>query len=182
MTKKLLWGLTLLALIGSAVTAEEISDNPVTINADTQPIIKIDTSEIIQINAKYAEPARETWAPYRKFSQTEISKTNSDTVKNYLTRESSFYSVGQSSPALLSTASLRGISSARLLVMFDDLPLNNGYTGGANLSVIPPEFLGEVEILKTGGSSIYGADALGGVISLRSRTSQNPNKIGRAHV
>jgi outer membrane receptor protein involved in Fe transport len=173
LNKKLLWGLMLLTLFCSSVMAEEIVTENIT--NDVVPVIKIDTSEVIQINAKYAEPARETWAPYRKFSQTEIQKTNSDTVKNYLTRESSFYSVGQSSPALLSTASLRGISSARLLVMFDDLPLNNGYTGGANLSVIPPEFLGEVEILKTGGSSIYGADALGGVISLRSRTSQNLN-------
>jgi iron complex outermembrane receptor protein len=62
---------------------------------------------------------------------------------------------------------LRGLGAQRTLVLLDGQRLANESTsaGFINLSVIPYSSLERVEVLTDGASSLYGSDAIGGVVN-----------------
>ncbi len=70
----------------------------------------------------------------------------------------------------INTVGLRGLGSERTLVLVNGRrpgPAGvRGKVGAVDLNTIPLTVLDRVEILKDGGSSIYGSDAIGGVINL----------------
>ncbi len=71
-----------------------------------------------------------------------------------------------------SVVSLRGLSTAqqgRTLVLLDGVPVNTSATGGVNWNRIPIEMVERIEVFKGPGSSIYGGDAVGGVINIITR-------------
>ncbi|MGQ4659107.1 TonB-dependent receptor domain-containing protein [Lysobacter sp. F6437] len=73
------------------------------------------------------------------------------------------------------TLSLRGLGANRTLVLLDGQrpgPAGTrGQVGAFDLSVIPSSILQRVEIVKDGSSSIYGSDAVAGVVNLITRKS-----------
>jgi outer membrane receptor protein involved in Fe transport len=73
------------------------------------------------------------------------------------------------------TVSLRGMGSeaGRTLVLVDGVPVNKTDGGSVNWNAINPGDIQQVEIVKGPGSSIYGGNAMGGVINLISPTPQN---------
>ena len=64
------------------------------------------------------------------------------------------------------TLSIRGSTSAQVLVLVDGVRMNNSQSGGVDLSLIPLDNIERIEIVRGGNSSIYGADAVGGVINI----------------
>ncbi|MEO5813091.1 MAG: TonB-dependent receptor [Rhodanobacter sp.] len=71
----------------------------------------------------------------------------------------------------IQTIDLRGLGANRTLVLLDSQrpgPAGTqGQTGsGFDLNVIPEVILGRIEIVKDGSSSIYGSDAISGVVNL----------------
>ncbi|MGE3841669.1 MAG: TonB-dependent receptor [Vicinamibacterales bacterium] len=66
--------------------------------------------------------------------------------------------------------SLRGFSgSSRTLVLLDGQPLNDAYSNGVNWTGLPAGEIESVEVARGPFSSLYGGNALGGVISIRTR-------------
>ncbi|MGY1425021.1 TonB-dependent receptor plug domain-containing protein [Lysobacter sp. A289] len=73
------------------------------------------------------------------------------------------------------TLSLRGLGANRTLVLLDGQrpgPAGTrGQVGAFDLNVIPSSILQRVEIVKDGASSIYGSDAVAGVVNMITRKS-----------
>jgi len=67
------------------------------------------------------------------------------------------------------TLSLRGLGANRTLVMLDGRRLSPTGVGGGvsspNISILPSSIISSVEILKDGASSVYGSDAVAGVVN-----------------
>jgi outer membrane receptor protein involved in Fe transport len=73
--------------------------------------------------------------------------------------------------------SLNGLGasgSSRALVLQDGVPLNDAFGGWIYWSQIPQQELSSVEVVRGGVSSLYGSNALGGVVQFLSRPVQNP--------
>jgi len=68
---------------------------------------------------------------------------------------------------------LRGFAGrggqVRTLILLDDQPINNSFNGSVNWSMFSPHDLQRVEIARGPFSSLYGGNAMGGVINLISR-------------
>ncbi|GAB4518363.1 MAG: TonB-dependent receptor [Amphiplicatus sp.] len=68
------------------------------------------------------------------------------------------------------TVSLRGLGAERTLVLLNGRRAGPAGTRGAvnafDLNVLPQSVIGSVEILKDGASSVYGSDAVAGVVNL----------------
>ncbi len=75
--------------------------------------------------------------------------------------------------AALQTASINGLGAAHTLVLFDGVRLNSFQNSELDLSLIPKEVLGQIEVLSNGAGSLYGSGAVGGVINIIP-----PNGIG----
>jgi iron complex outermembrane receptor protein len=71
------------------------------------------------------------------------------------------------------TISLRGLGPDRTLVLLNGRRLNpsgvSGTVAAVDLNVIPDALVDRYEILKDGASSIYGSDAIGGVVNIITR-------------
>jgi iron complex outermembrane recepter protein len=67
---------------------------------------------------------------------------------------------------------LRGLGSSRTLVLIDGHRMaagGNGANASVDLNVIPRAVVDRVEILRDGGSAIYGSGAVGGVVNIITR-------------
>jgi vitamin B12 transporter len=64
---------------------------------------------------------------------------------------------------------LRGTDSNHVLVLVDGVRINPGTIGSAAIQNIAPELVERVEIVKGPRSTLYGSDALGGVINVITR-------------
>lgn len=79
------------------------------------------------------------------------------------------------------TISLRGLGAERTLVLLNGRRAGPAGTRGAvssfDLNVIPQQIMQRVDILKDGASSIYGSDAVAGVVNLITKTDTNGLEI-----
>lgn len=84
----------------------------------------------------------------------------------------------------INSISLRGLGAQRSLVLLNGNrpgPAGTrGQVGSFDLNVIPDSMIQRVEILKDGASSIYGSDAVAGVVNIITRTSIDRPEINVA--
>ncbi|MCZ6881180.1 MAG: TonB-dependent receptor plug domain-containing protein, partial [Gammaproteobacteria bacterium] len=64
---------------------------------------------------------------------------------------------------------VRGTDSNHVLVMIDGIKINPGTIGGAAIQNIRPQMIQRIEIVKGPRTSLYGSDAIGGVINVITR-------------
>jgi iron complex outermembrane recepter protein len=68
------------------------------------------------------------------------------------------------------TISLRGLGPNRTLVLVNGRRVTPANTGGtADLNMIPVSLIGRVEVLRDGASTVYGSDAIAGVVNIITR-------------
>lgn len=75
---------------------------------------------------------------------------------------------------LVSLRGLSGDEQGRTLVLVDGVPINKGDTGGVNWSRLIADDIERIEIFHGPGSSIYGNNAMGGVINIITRKPTTP--------
>jgi len=118
-------------------------------------------------------------APVEVITKADIAATGATTVNELMKSIASMdiFDQGElasNSPAGSGTANLqmRGLDSSGVLVLLNGrrLPVNalydgSGASGAVDINMIPLTAIERVEILKDGGSAIYGADAVAGVVN-----------------
>ncbi|MBN1158948.1 MAG: TonB-dependent receptor [Bacteroidales bacterium] len=75
---------------------------------------------------------------------------------------------------------LRGLSGdeqSRTLVLMNGVPINTSDEGGVNWNRINPNDIDRIEVFKGPGSSLYGNNAMGGVINLITKKPLAPQEI-----
>jgi iron complex outermembrane receptor protein len=122
----------------------------------------------------------ETALPVQVMKREEIERTGATTAEDLFRQISAASSAGNTTVAqgtgnqtgAISTISLRGLGSARTLVLINgqrSAVYGGGSAGAAGSSVdisqIPVAAIERVEILKDGASAIYGSDAIAGVVN-----------------
>ncbi len=71
--------------------------------------------------------------------------------------------------------SIRGATYGQTLVLLNGMRANDVQTGHFNLDLpIPMEMITDAEVLKGSGSTLYGSDAIGGVVNVRTEPSADP--------
>ena len=70
-------------------------------------------------------------------------------------------------PSGLASVTIRGASSSQALVLLDGQRLTDPALGQVDLSLLPAALLESVEVLSGPASGLYGSDAVGGVVGLR---------------
>lgn len=118
----------------------------------------------------------ETALPVTVITRDEIARTGVTSTEALLQTISAVSSIGGvanatgagSSTNGIASISLRGLGDARTLVLVNGRRLSPAAAGGGasvNVNNIPLAAIERVEVLKDGASSIYGSDALAGVVN-----------------
>lgn len=102
-----------------------------------------------------------------------VAQATGQTVGELLQREHGVEINSYGGPQTPASIFLRGANSAHTLVLLDGMRLNTSTGGIASLNALPLSSIGQIEILRGPASSLFGADAIGGVINLISQPAAN---------
>lgn len=109
-------------------------------------------------------------------TRDEIEASGASDLTSILTRKAGVNVVKSGGRAGDSKLFLRGANEDQILVLLNGVRLGSASTGEFNLSRIPPELVERIEIIKGPQAALYGPDAVGGVISVFTRT-QGDNQV-----
>lgn len=126
--------------------------------------IVITGSRIPQPNLTSASPITVLSSQEIKLQGTSRTEDLINSLPQSFAAQGSNISNGSSGTA---TVNLRGLGSGRSLVLVNGRRLQPGDTGNpvADLNFIPTQLIKRVDVLTGGASSVYGADAVGGVVN-----------------
>ena len=98
-----------------------------------------------------------------------IRRSGAQSLAELLQRQPGVEIVQNGGPGASSGVFLRGANTAQTLVLVDGLRVSSSTAGATALEAIPLEQIERIEILRGPSSSLYGADAIGGVIQVFTR-------------
>ncbi len=125
--------------------------------------------ETIVVTASLAEEG-ETALPATVdvIDRQEIEARQSTAVLDLLATLPSMSVVRSGSPGQVTSLFTRGTESNHTLALWNGIELNDPYFGGFNWAFIPTEGVARIEVARGPFSSLYGGDALGGVVQILS--------------
>lgn len=96
----------------------------------------------------------------------EIERTGIRDISSVLATVPGLYLRDYGGMGGIKTISIRGTSSAQVLVMIDGIKANNAQNSVFDFSRMPLELIDVIEIIKGGASGIFGGSAIGGTVNL----------------
>jgi len=106
--------------------------------------------------------------PISVITKEEIMNTPDRTIPEVIQRAAGVLITNNGPIGSLTTANIRGSEAGQVLVMIDGRRINDAQNGQFDLSSLPlsKEEIERIEVLRGGASALYGADAMGGVINI----------------
>ncbi len=173
-----------LALLGAMSAAAVLGNAQVAPPPSSDEAVQLEAFTVTGSNVKRLES--EKALPVTQFSVEEIDLRDASQTSDLLTALPQITGVPGNETATLgatargdnATVSLRGIPSSNTLILLNGRrlpphPISQGEAGvptlSTNVNVLPNRGLDRVEVLRDGASSIYGTDAVAGVINTITR-------------
>ena len=148
-------GLAQLALLNSNALAQQ------------RPVADLD--EVVVTASRSPKKISEIGKVVRVISAETLANSQGRTLPEILNNIAGITIGGNgSNPADVKAVYMRGASAANTLILIDGIPVNDAseISGEYNISAIPIDIIERVEILKGGNSTLYGSDAVAGVINI----------------
>ncbi|WP_417559025.1 TonB-dependent receptor plug domain-containing protein [Mesoflavibacter zeaxanthinifaciens] len=112
-------------------------------------------------------------------SNKEIKKTGITRLKNILEEQTGIVFVTDASG--FEGIQMQGLNSAYTLIMIDGVPIIGRSSGTLDLKRLTVNNIKQIEIVKGPSSSLYGSDAIGGVINIITDTANRDVSKGNIH-
>ncbi|HEX7327469.1 MAG TPA: TonB-dependent receptor [Casimicrobiaceae bacterium] len=119
--------------------------------------------------ARSAESLDDLVADVTVIDRDAIAAAGVDSLTELLQGEPGVEVVQNGGPGAASGVFLRGANAAQTLILVDGMRLSSSSNGATALEAIPLDQIERIEILRGPASSLYGADAIGGVIQIFTR-------------
>ncbi|GGA93754.1 TonB-dependent receptor plug domain-containing protein [Mucilaginibacter rubeus] len=114
-------------------------------------------------------------------SADEINKSQGKSLPQLLNTVAGItFSGANNAPGISTSVFLRGASSGNTLILVDGFPVNNasGIDGSYDLNAFSLDLIDHIEILKGSGSTLYGSDAVAGVINIITKKAKQQGLTG----
>ena len=148
-----------------AATSENIS-----INDSSLPQVELD--EIVVTATRTPTKTSNVIAQTRVIDKEELQRYQGQTVLDVLKRQPGIAFKQNGGLGASPNFYMRGYDSKQVLVLIDGIRYSSVSAGGAALNLLPADQIDRIEVLYgASGSSIYGADAMGGVIQVFTKGS-----------
>lgn len=137
--------------------------------AHGQPLPQAVLEPIVVTAARSPQRLLDLVADVTVIDADEIARSGTQGLVALLSRQPGVEIVQNGGPGATSGVFLRGANAAQTLVLIDGMRVASASSGATALEAIPIEQIDHIEILRGPASSLYGADAIGGVIQVFTR-------------
>lgn len=148
------------------------------------PVVAQDNAPpaIIVTATRSPESLDEVLAPVIVITREDLDRSLASDVGEVLRFHAGVDVVRSGGPGQSTSVFIRGAESNHTLVLVDGIRINPGTIGSAGLQNIAPELIERIEVVKGPRSSLYGSDAIGGVINIITRQDREPGASFSAQV
>lgn len=160
-------------------TAILLAITPVLAHAEDAAEAETRTLETVQVTAsRIAQTADETLASVTIIDREEIERLQPQQFTDLLEGRAGIETSQNSAFGKNTSVFTRGTSSDHTLLLIDGVRMGSATSGGASWQFLPPEEIERVEIVRGPRTSIYGSDAIGGVVQTFTREGRKgPPKV-----
>ncbi|WP_316677258.1 TonB-dependent receptor domain-containing protein [uncultured Tolumonas sp.] len=159
MSKRLTASVLSALVIAAPTHAEESTGLPITVTA-----------------TRFAEPTASVLAPVNIITRKEIEQLHARSLTDVVKTLPGVEMVSNGGRGQQSSVLVRGTTSAETLVLMDGVRINSRTNGETDFSSIPLNQVERIEFIRGARASVYGADAIGGVINIITRGTTGQNK------
>lgn len=118
-----------------------------------------------------AEPLQSVLAPVSVLERADIERLQSRDFTDLLNHLPGIDISRDGGPGALTSLYLRGTNSDHTLFLIDGQRVSSATLGSASFQFLDPEQIEKIEIVRGPKSSLYGSDAIGGVVQIFTRRS-----------
>ncbi len=119
--------------------------------------------------ARGSQPIADVLADVTVIGAAQIARAGAQSLTELLQRQPGVEITQNGGPGSLSGIFLRGANRGQTLVLIDGIRIASSSAGATSLEAIPLDQIDRIEILRGPASSLYGADAIGGVVQVFTR-------------
>src|SRR5688572_23941626 len=127
---------------------------------------------VIVTSYKFPKKQSETGKVVTVINRDDIEKSGGKTVGEILNNVAGTTIIGaNNSPGTNQTIAIRGASAGNVLILIDGIPVNDPsvISNYFDMNFISPDQVERIEIMKGGHSTLYGSDAVAGVVNIISK-------------
>lgn len=125
--------------------------------------------EVVVTATRTAVSADGALAPVEVIDRAAIERSQARSLPDLLRGRAGISQSNQGGPGKLTTLFLRGSESDHVLVLVDGVRIGSSTSGLASFQDLPIEMIDRIEIVRGPRSSLYGSEAIGGVIQIFTR-------------
>ncbi len=145
--------------------------------AFAQDSLKYSTEEI-EVNSFFSESTIFTSpSNISVLNKKSIARRNGENLSDILKSVSGVYIKSYGNSSALQTISLNGLGAEHTVILLNGSKLNSLQNGQIDLSLIPIENVKKIEVMNNGYSSLFGSEAMGGVVNIISDDLLIENKF-----
>ncbi|WP_439861485.1 TonB-dependent vitamin B12 receptor [Pseudomonas sp. MBLB4136] len=119
--------------------------------------------------SRTAQTAEQSLAAVTVFDRAQIEQSQATSVPELLKRVPGVSFANNGGPGKNTSLFMRGSESDHVLVLIDGIKVGSVTSGGTALQDLPLELIERIEVVRGPRSSLYGSEAIGGVIQIFTR-------------
>jgi vitamin B12 transporter len=127
---------------------------------------------VVVTATRIEQPIAEIGTTITVVENPQIQEQKIDRVGDVLRQVPGMQVTQSGSPGSVTGVSIRGATSAQTLILVDGVEVNAGATGSFGIANLTTDNLDRVEILRGAGGSLYGSQAIGGVVNMLSQEGE----------
>ena len=129
------------------------------------------------IASREALPLHQVTSDVVVIDEKRIRESTADSIEDLLRREAGVQLSRSGGPGHAAGILLRGASTSSTLVLIDGVRVGSATLAQVEFEAISLTQIERIEVLRGPGSSLYGADAVGGVVLITTRRGEGPASL-----
>jgi vitamin B12 transporter len=130
------------------------------------------TNDVVITASRIEEPRDSVLSDVSVITREEIERSGQSTLVELLRMQPGVQIESNGGPGATSNVHLRGTHSQAIVVLIDGMRMGSATNGTTSFEQISPEQIDRIEIVRGPVSSLYGSDAVGGVIQIFTRKAE----------
>jgi len=141
----------------------------------TQAIAAEQLEEVVVTASRTEQPISKVIGSVTVITREQIEQRQAQSLQELLRGELGIDITNQGGQGKISNIFMRGANSNQTVILLDGQRLDSATSGTTRIEFIPVDQIERIEIVRGPRSSLYGSDAMGGIIQIFTRKNEGMN-------